>query len=264
MNVLEFVKEMKEKATKELLAISKTGKSIEKTYKFKIGQADIVTIRGGAIEKAAITHMVFRGLSIDRAPGADMGVKYSGEEERADGMVYQMEVFPENPYCPMGHFNTEWSRKGSGSYQYTMNLDLFPAVRVEEDLEGMKRLMDGVADRFGRDRGKIREGLDVHYNMKHWAFPLATKVGCKLIALEERHVDLFIEAYRTFFSGYLEILKKRKDTPFGETESGLKLERNGKWLEYLTLKDDAIKAAQATGSPPEVIIGLSYPPSAVF
>ena len=250
MRIEDFVNEMKKKATGGLLEVSGGGKSIEKTYEFQVGRADIVIIRGGAIEKAAITHLILKDVKI---PGTD---------EKTDGMVYQMEVFPENPYCPMGHFNTEWTM--SGQVTYYMNLDLFPAVRVEEDLNTMKGLMDGVADKFGRDRNKMREGLDIHYNMEHWAFPLATKVGCKLLKLEEDDLNLFITAYHTFFDAYLNIIRKRKDTQFSEEERRLKLERNGKWLEYIAFKDGAIKMAQATGIPPEVLINLSLPPSAVF
>ena len=250
MKILDFVKEMKEKTTRGLLDVSEGGESIEKSYKFQIGQAEIITIRGGAIEKAAITHLILKGITL---PGTDVKV---------DGMVYQMEVFPENPYCPMGHFNTDWTT-GDQAYYY-MNLDLFPAVRIEEDLHTMRSLMDGVADKFGRERDKMREGLDINYNMDFWAFPLATKVGCTLPKLEEDDLKLFITAYHTFFDAYLDILRKRKDTPFGEEERRLKLERNGKWLEYIAFKDLAVKMAQDTGVPPEVVIGLSFPPSAVF
>lgn len=250
MKILDFVKEMKEKAKKGLLEVSGTGECVEKTHKFKAGHADIITIRGGAIEKAAITHMVLEGV---RPPGMD---------EAVSGMVYQMEVFPENPHCPMGHFNTEWSMKGPGPYN--MNLDLFPAVKIEEDLEGMKVLMDEVAEKFKKDKVKIREGLAIQYNMEHWAFSLAAKAGFQLKELGESDLDLFITAYHTFFDAYLDILKKRKDTAFSETEIQSKLERNGKWLEYIALKDRAVKMGQASGIPSEVLIGLAYPPSAVF
>jgi coproporphyrinogen III oxidase len=145
-----------------------------------------------------------------------------------------------------------------------MNLDLFPAVRIEEDLNTIRHLMDRVADKFGRDRDKMREGLDQHYNMEHWSFPLATKVGCKLLQLKEEDFSLFITAYHTFFDAYLEILSKRKDTRFSEEEKRLKLKRNGKWLEYIAFKDRAVKMAQAAGIPSEVLISLSFPPSAVF
>lgn len=250
MRIVKFVDEMKKKATQELLEVSGNGELAEKTYTFKGGSANIIVIRGGAIEKGAITHLVLEGIT---PPGMN---------EEIDAMVYQMEVFPENPYCPMGHFNTEWSMKGPGPYH--MNLDLFPAKRVEEDLRSVKEVMDKIADRFGRDREKMREGLDTHYTMEHFQATLATKVGCKLLELKEGDIDLFISAYKTFFDAYLDIIRKRKGNPYSETDKQLKLERNGKWLEYITLKDRAIKMAQAIGVPPEVLIALSYPPSAVF
>ena len=250
MKIQDFVKGMKEKATRGLLDVSHGGKSSEQTYKFQIGQATVTTIEGGAIEKASITHMILKDIIVP------------GTNKKVDGTIYQMEVFPENPYCPMGHFNTDWTT--SGQINYYMNLDLFPAVRVEEDLNTMRSLMDGVADKFGKDRDKIREGLDTHYNMPHWPFPLVTKVGCTLPKQEEGDLNLYITAYHTFFDAYLDILSKRKDTQFGEKERRLKLKRNGQWLEYLTLQDRAVKMAQATGVPPEVLIGLGFPPSAIF
>jgi coproporphyrinogen III oxidase len=100
--------------------------------------------------------------------------------------------------------------------------------------------------------------------LDHWSSPLATKVGCKLLQLEEKDVDLFIAAYRTFFDAYLDILRRRKGNPFSEEEKRRKLERNGKWLEYIAFKDRAIKMAQNAGIVNEVLINLSFPPSAVF
>jgi len=250
MRIEAFVEEMKGRAVKGLLEISGSGGLTEKVYTFKGGQAEVNVVRGGAIEKAAVTHLVLKGIT---PPGM---------HEEMDAMVYQMEVFPENPYCPMGHFNTEWSIKGPGPYY--MNLDLFPAVRVEEDLKSVKEVMDKLALRFGRDRDRMREGLDTHYTMDHFKAPLATKVGCKLLELKEEDIDLFISVYQAFFDAYLDIIRKRKGSPYSKADIRLKLERNGKWLEYITLKDRAIKMAQAVGVPPEVLIELSYPPSAVF
>ena len=128
----------------------------------------------------------------------------------------------------------------------------------------MNKLMDGVADLFSRDRDKMREGLDEHYGMEHWDFPLATKVGCKLLNLKDTEIDLFIKAYRTFFEGYLDIIKRRKNTPYTEADSKLKLRRNGKWLEYIAIKDKAIRLGLDAGIPPQVMIALSFPPTAGF
>ena len=250
MKIVDFVKEMKEKATKGLVEVSGGGKSVEKSYQFEVGTADVITVRGGAIEKAVITHLVLKGI---KPPGAD---------KESDGMVYQMEVFPQNPHCPMGHYSTQWTI-GESNY-YSMNLDLFPAVKIEEDLDTMRGVMDEVADKLGRDKDTMREGQDIQYNMEHWSFPLATKVGCRLLQLKEEELDLFAAAYHTFFDAYLDIFRKRSNTPFSKEEIRLKHERNARWLEYLTFKDRAVKMAKAYNIPAEVLINLGFPPSAVF
>jgi len=249
-DIASFVKEMKKKVADELCAVGSGVEHVEKTHTFQAGEATITTLRGGPIEKANITLMNLKGVAMP------------GTTEKVDPTVFQMEVFPENPCCPMGHFNTEWTKAGAGPYY--MNLDLFPAVRVEEDLKDMRKAMDGIADRFGRNRDTMREGLDVQYNMDHWSHPLATKVGCKLMKLGEKELDLFISAYTTFFEVYLNILKKRCSAPYGAAEMRLKQERNGKWLEYIAFKDGAVKMAQAYGIPAQVLTGITFPPSVVF
>jgi len=249
MTIFEFIENMKQKASKELLELSGTGKLSERTWTWPKGHSKIMVIRGGAIEKAAIQHMTLHGFNMPDVTGGD-----------DDGVVFQMEVFPENPYCPMGHFNTECITKEPR--RYFMNLDLFPAVRVEEDLRAMRASMDVVADRFGRDREKIREGLDEHYTMEHFAAPLATKVGFKLPDIKD--FDLFVAAYETFLEVYLDIISKRKGMAYTESDVQLKLERNGRWLQYFTLQDRAIKAARDQGIPSEMLIQMGFPPTAVF
>ncbi len=250
MKIVNFVTETKENVIQQLSELAGPDACSRETIPFAIGQADVAIIRGGAIEKASITHLTLNQ------------VKPPGVEEPIDYMVFQMEVFPENPFCPMGHFNTEWSLAGPGPYH--MNLDLFPAVAVAEDLTRMRSAMDRVAEQFGLDKDQMRKGLDEHYNMDYWEVPLATMVGCKLLDLKDDQVDLFIAAYHTFFGNYLEILKNRKETPSTEDDQHTKLKRNGRWLEYITLKDPAVKMGLAAGIPAQVLLKLSYPPSAVF
>ncbi|MBW2183296.1 MAG: hypothetical protein JRF49_05445, partial [Deltaproteobacteria bacterium] len=60
MKIVDFVNEMKEKATEGLVAVSGDGKRVEKNYQFEVGTADVVTVRGGSIEKAVITHLVLK------------------------------------------------------------------------------------------------------------------------------------------------------------------------------------------------------------
>lgn len=250
MRIVAFVNETKARVLQSLVEISNGGTCVRETVPLKVGTADVAVVRGGTLEKAALTHLVLNQVV---PPGATQPVDY---------MVFQLEIFPANPCCPMGHFNTEWALTGSGPYH--MNLDLFPAVTVPEDITEMRIAMDAVAQRFGRDARTMRAGLDEHYSMAHWDAPLAAMVGCKLMNLSEDGLDLFIAAYQTFFDCYLKLLRRRQKMSFTEADKKAQLRRNGKWLEYLTLKDAAVKMALATGISPDVLIRLSFPPSAEF
>jgi coproporphyrinogen III oxidase len=128
----------------------------------------------------------------------------------------------------------------------------------------MKAAMDVVADRFGRDRVKIREGLDTQYTMEHFTATLATKVGFKLVELGDEDLDLLFTAHEAFLGVYLDIINKRKGITYTESDVQLKLERNGKWLQYMMLKDGAIKAGRDRGIPPEVLVEMGFPPTAAF
>jgi coproporphyrinogen III oxidase len=251
MNILDFVHDMKKRALEELLAVSDGGEISARKFEFATGRAELSILRGNAIEKASIAHIDLTGI-----PMPDKGQIF-------DITVYQMEVFPRNPRCPMGHFSTEWFTLGE-QVTYNMNLDFFPAITVEEDLRIVKKQMRGVAEEFQRNPDESRKGLAVQYNMPHWSGSLASQTGLQLKQLTEGDLPLFVAAYHTFFDGYLDILQKRKDTPCSDSDNEQTLDRNNKWLEYITLKDRAIKAGQTIGIPPEVIIGFSYPPSCGF
>ena len=248
--ILSFVEETREGVMRALLEASCGGKLERTTVPFKVGQADVAVIRGGCIEKASVTHMKLNQV---KPPELDRVIDY---------MVFQVEIFPVNPWCPMGHFNTEWGMTGEGPYH--MMLDVFPAVSQPQTYAAARTAMDCVAETFGVDTKALRAGLADHYRMEHWGQSLAAEAGCRLMHLGPEKLDLFIAAYRAFFDGYMYVLEGSKDRPYTQAEVQQKLRRNGRWLEYLTLKDVAVKMGLGVGIPPGVLVELSYPPSAEF
>jgi len=248
--IFSFVEKTRESVIQTLLEASGGGELVRKTVPFKVGQADVAVIRGGAIEKASVTHMVLNQV---QPPELDQVMDY---------MVFQVEIFPENPLVPMGHFNTEWGMTGQGPYH--MMLDVFPAVPDTQIYTSARTAMDGVAEVFGVDKHDFRAGLADHYRMEHWAESLAAEAGCRLMHLGTDRLDLFITAYHVFFKEYCELLAAGKDKSCTQAEVKQKLRRNGRWLEYLTLQDVAVKMGLGVGIPPEVLVELSYPPSAEF
>jgi coproporphyrinogen III oxidase len=248
--IVSFVEKTRETVIEKLLEISGGGELTRKTVPFKVGQADVAVIRGGAIEKASITHMKLNQV---QPPQLDRVIDY---------MVFQVEIFPENPLVPMGHFNTEWGMTGEGPYH--MMIDVFPAVADEQMYKAARISMDGIAEKFGVDKEDFRAGLADQYRMAHWGCSLAAEAGCRLMHLGPDRLDRFIASYRTFFDSYIELLAAHKDRPYSQADVKQKLRRNGRWLEYLTLQDVAVKMGLGVGIPPGVLVELSYPPSAEF
>lgn len=248
--IVTFVEKTRELVIEKLLEVSGGGELTRKTVPFKVGQADVAIIRGGTIEKASITHMKLNQV---QPPELDRVIDY---------MVFQVEVFPVNPLVPMGHFNTEWGMTGEGPYH--MMMDVFPAFVQEQTCAAARTAMDGVAGVFDVDKGDFRAGLADHYRMEHWDRTLAAEAGCRLMHLGPDQLDLFITSYHVFFKEYCELLAGAKDTPYTQEDVKQKLRRNGRWLEYLTLQDVAIKMGLGVGIPPGVLVELSYPPSAEF
>ncbi len=62
MKIEDFVEEMRGKAERGLLEVSRGGKSTEKTCQFQVGSGRIITVRGGIIEKAAISHLILKNM----------------------------------------------------------------------------------------------------------------------------------------------------------------------------------------------------------
>jgi coproporphyrinogen III oxidase len=248
--IVSFVEETREFAIKCLLEASGGGKLERTTVPFKVGRADVAVIRGGAIEKASVTHMKLNQV---QPPQLDRVIDY---------MVFQVEIFPVNPWCPMGHFNTEWGMTGQGPYH--MMLDVFPSATDPQAYAPARSAMDGVAATFGVGKEAMREGLADHYRMDHWGASLAAAAGCRLMHLGPEKLDLFTAAYRAFFDGYIEVLALNRDRVYTQALVKQKLRRNGRWLEYLTLKDVAVKMGLGVGIPPGVLVDLCYPPSAEF
>ncbi len=250
MDIINFVETAKKTVIEQLTRIAGASACTRKNIPFTVGEADIFEARGGSIEKATLSHLSMRSIT---PPGAERPVDY---------MVFQLEIFPVNPHCPMGHFNTEWALTGSGPYH--MNIDLFPALNPSPYCDEIRSTMDALAARHGRNPDAIRAGLNEHYCMDHWPRPLSSCTGFKLMNLGNGDLDLFTDTYTMFFELYTDLLVSTESAAYDETENTCRLVRNGRWLEYITLKDVAVKMGLSAGLPPEVIIQLSFPPSAYF
>jgi len=213
--------------------------------------------RGSVFEKATVSEIVIKY----KKPSEFMIERGLAKEgDPVDIRVIQVEIFPRSSKIPMGHLNIE--RLDARKDIINTNFDVFPASTPEDVIEGVRKKMKAVAEKYGYDHEKLSAGLQKQYNMEEWEKPLSAGAGIQLKMLNlSRAMGIAKEGAETLLSSYADIVRKHKD----EEESGKdKLRMNemrAHWMEYLFLKDGAVKMARARNHPFGAIRLMGMPPT---
>jgi coproporphyrinogen III oxidase len=64
-----------------------------------------------------------------------------------------------------------------------------------------------------------------------------------------------------FLKGYLEMVRKLKDSPCSSDDDVLKNQMRAHWLEYLLMKDGAVRMGREKGHPFDAIRWMGLPPT---
>ena len=224
----------------------------EYTYRHEVN-----VLRGDVFEKATVSE-----ISIDwpKAAKTLVDLKLASESDAVRVRVLQIEIFPLSSLLPMGHFNIE--RFYAGKNMLNTNMDVFPAATPKEDVDILRKQMSGVAEKYGKDQWQLSSGLAQQYNMEGWQQPLAARAGfqCKMIPLEESF-PMVRDGAEVFLKGYLEMVRKLKDSPCSSDDDVLKNQMRAHWLEYLLMKDGAVRMGREKGHPFEALRWMGLPPT---
>jgi coproporphyrinogen III oxidase len=225
---------------------------IEYTYHHEVNVS-----RGDVFEKATVSE-----ISIDwpKASKALVALQLAGESDAVRVRVLQIEIFPLSSLLPMGHFNIE--RFYAGKNMLNANMDVFPAATPQEDIDSLRKQMSEVAEKYGKDQWTLSSGLAEQYNMDGWQQPLAARAGfqIKMAPLEE-NLSLVRDGAEIFLNGYLTMVRKLKDHCFTSADDALKNEMRTRWLEYLLMKDGAVRMGREKGHPFEALQWMGLPPT---
>jgi len=225
---------------------------IEYTYRHEVNAS-----RGDVFEKATVSE-----ISIDwpKASKTLVDLKLASETDAVRVRVLQIEIFPLSSLLPMGHFNME--RFYAGKNMLNTNMDVFPAATSKEDLDILRKQMSAVAEKYEKDQWQLSSGLAQQYNMEGWQQPLAARAGfqCKMIPLEESF-PMVRDGAEVFLKGYLEMVRKLKDSPCSSDDDVLKNQMHAHWLEYLLMKDGAVRMGREKGHPFEALRWMGLPPT---
>ncbi len=225
---------------------------VEYTYRHEVNVS-----RGDVFEKATVSE-----ISIDwpKAAKTLVDLKLASESDAVRVRVLQIEIFPLSSLLPMGHLNLE--RFYAGKEMLNANMDVFPAATPEEDIDALRKQMSEVAGKYGKDQWQLSCGLAQQYNMDGWQHPLAARAGFqfKMIPLKEIF-PIAREGAEVFLNGFIEMVRRLKDRPFSTDDDVLKNKMRAHWLEYLLMKDGAVRMGREKGHPFEALCWMGLPPT---
>jgi coproporphyrinogen III oxidase len=206
-------------------------------------------VRGAALPPSATQHRP----EVAGAPFEAMGVS----------LVFH----PRNPYVPTVHMNVRMLAAGrAGAEPVTWfggGMDLTPYYGFEEDAAHFHRVNRDALAPFGDDKyPRFKRWCDEYFFLKHRNEPRGiggvffddfSELGFeRSFALQRAVGDAFLDAY-------LPIVRRRRDTPYGERERDFQAYRRGRYVEFNLVWDRGTLFGLQSGGRTESIL-MSLPP----
>jgi len=228
-------------------------------------QARPRVLEGGAVvEKAAVNFTHARGARLP-APATAARPELAGAPFEAVSL--SLIVHPRNPYAPTSHMNLRlFTAAPAGRppvWWFGGGMDLTPTYGFDEDCvlwheharKACAPLGPGAYARFKKE-------CDAYFFLKHRGEPrgIGGTFFDDLAEPDFETVFAFVRAHgEHFLAGYVPILRRRKDTPWGERERDFQLWRRGRYVEFNLIYDRGTKYGIESGRRIESVLA-SLPP----
>jgi len=226
---------------------------------------------GAVFEKAAalVTHAIGKKLPV-AATARRPELAGRGFEAASLSVI----CHPRNPYAPTTHLNLRAFMSPAGGlipeasraearWWFGGGFDLTPCYGFEEDAVAWHRAARDACLPFGADvypRGKA--AADAYFYLPHRGEPRGLG-GIFFDDLSEWGFGRTFEFVRAvgdaFLPAYLDIVSRRKDTPYGERERAFQLLRRGRYVEFNLLYDRGTRYGLESGRRVESVLA-SLPP----
>ena len=175
-------------------------------------------------------------------------------------------LHPRNPHVPTAHMNVRlFAAQGAGApvWWFGGGFDLTPYYPVDEDVRHWHRTAHELCEPFGEDvYPAYKKWCDEYFHLRHRNE--ARGVGGLFFDDLNRwpfaRCFAFLRAVgEGFLAGYLPIVARRRDTPFGEREREFQLYRRGRYVEFNLVYDRGTLFGLQSGGRTESIL-MSLPP----
>lgn len=229
-------------------------------------------LEGGPLfERAGVLFSHVRGRALPPSASAHRP-DLAGRHWEAMGV--SMVLHPRNPYVPTAHMNVRLfvarapeDQEGEDVFWFGGGLDLTPYYPFEEDVVHFHRVCHDAVAPFGDDKyPAYKKWCDQYFFLKHRNETRGVG-GLFFDDLNQEGFDTSFDLTRavgdSFLPAYMPIVEKRRDIPYGKSESDFHAYRRGRYVEFNLVYDRGTLFGLQSGGRTESIL-LSMPPNAAW
>ena len=226
------------------------------------GESRVLT-DGSVFERAGVNFSHVSGVSLPPSATAKRP-ELSGKTFEALGV--SLVIHPRNPYAPTSHANVRFLSAGDGDeavWWFGGGFDLTPYYGFKEDAVHWHKTAEKACEPFGPDvYPRYKQWCDDYFYLKHRNEPRGIG-GLFFDDLNEWGFEksfAFLQSVGDhYLPAYLPILKRRKETPYGDRERDFQLYRRGRYVEFNLVYDRGTLFGLQSGGRTESIL-MSLPP----
>ncbi len=224
---------------------------------------------GATFDRAGVA---FSDVSGARLPAAasERHTELAGQPFRAMGT--SVVVHPANPYAPTSHANVRlFTARGGEAWWFGGGFDLTPVYPFDEDALAWHRAARAACDPAGSSvYAVLKEACDKYFYLPHRAetrglgglFADDLNDATPGIGGTFEHCFALIRRIGdAYLSAYVDIVRRRRDTPFGERERDFQRLRRGRYVEFNLAFDRGTRFGLQSSARTESLL-MSLPPRA--
>ena len=229
---------------------------------------------GGGRTRVLVDGAVFEqvGINFSHVSGKALPVTATAHRPELAGRSFQalgvsLVIHPRNPYVPSTHMNVRFFVAGMAGqapvWWFGGGLDLTPYYGFEEDARYWHVSARDACAEFGADvYPRFKKWCDEYFYLRHRHEPRGIG-GLFFDDLNEwgfaRCFEFVKKIGALFLPAYLPIVRRRKDTSYGDRERDFQRYRRGRYVEFNLVYDRGTLFGLQSGGRTESIL-MSLPP----
>src|SRR6185436_8703444 len=233
---------------------------------------------GGGRSRVMSAGAVFEqaGVGFSRVHGPGLPPSATAQRPELAGRSFEalgvsLVFHPHNPYAPTTHMNVRFflaEKPGAEPvWWFGGGFDLTPYYGFEEDAVHWHRTARAACEPFGAEvYPRFKKWCDEYFYLKHRGEPRGIG-GVFFDDLNEWGFERSFALLRSvgdhLLAAYLPIVRRRKDTPYGERERDFQLYRRGRYVEFNLVWDRGTLFGLQSGGRTESIL-MSLPPTVAW